>query len=121
MGDEFDIENFQKELDEDNAKHEEEMSAIENVCPVCGGDTRNHSQTQLMKCHLDGQAYSPEDIVKKFEDSSYYTPDNQPAREVAILKVLLEIRDLLLESEIAREKWEIENKANAERQEKSKN
>ena len=91
MGDEFDMENFQKEIDE-------EQASMENVCPACGGDIRKHSQAQLSKCRSEAEAYSPEDVVKKFEKSSYYTSDNIPSIQVATLKILLEIRDLLKKS-----------------------
>ena len=91
MGDEFDLENFQKELDEDRA-------SMESVCPSCGGDIRKHSQTQLSKCTSEAEASGPEDVVKKFEKSSYYTCDNIPSIQVATLKILLEIRDLLKKS-----------------------
>ena len=98
MGDDFDLEKIQKEYDEQQAGFDEQEAAIENKCPACEGDVRNHSQAQLSKCTSEAEAYGPEDAVKRFEKSSYYTGDTIFTMQAATLKVLLEIRDLLKKS-----------------------
>ena len=86
MGDEDYMENLQKEMDENQA-------AMENVCPACGGDVRQHDETQLRKCISSTKA-GPDELVHRFEASNTL---NQwlYQKDMAILKVLLEIRDLL--------------------------
>ena len=91
------LERYTKYTDELQAEYDEKIAKIDNECQVCGGDMRNHSQAQLSKCTSEADAYSPEDIVKNFEKSYYYTPSRLPI-QVATLKVLLEIRDLLKKS-----------------------
>ena len=89
MGDEDYMENYQRELDEQTA-------SIENACPACGGDVRQHDETQLRKCISSTKA-GPDELVHRFEASNTL---NQwlYQKDMAILKVLLEIRDLLKKS-----------------------
>ena len=89
MGDEDYMENYQRELDEQTA-------SIENTCPACGGDVRQHDETQLRKCISSTKA-GPDELVHRFEASNTLNPWLYQ-KDMAILKVLLEIRDLLKKS-----------------------